>query len=108
MQEEVYNRFIQARNRNDLNELKKLYEENKNELLIKLEYGKLLAKQKKYNEALAILGSLLNTSKKAQALMSLGKLETRVGNYDSAREYFKGILEIREETFAMYELGKLE
>ena len=63
---------------------------------------------KYYNESLAILGSLINTGKKTQALMALGKLEMRFRNYDSAREYFKTILEIREDTYAMSELGRLE
>ena len=108
MKDEIYNEFIKAKNKRDLNKMRELYEQNKNDLSIKLEYGKLLARNKYYNEALAILGSLINTGKKTQALMALGKLEMRFRNYDSAREYFKSILEIREDTYAMSELGRLE
>ncbi len=108
MDNKTYEIFQEAKKRQDLYQMKKLYENNPNDKIICFEYAKLLSKKKKNNEARPIFLSLLNSQNRTYAMLELGKLEKSEGNIGEARNYFESLLNAQNRTYAMLELGRLE
>ena len=51
MDNAVYAKFMEAKNTGNISLMKHLYKKNKNEVIIKFEYGKMLARNKQLREA---------------------------------------------------------
>lgn len=111
MKDYVFKLFLDAKKTNDLKKMKYLYETNKNNLSIKLEYAKSLIDNRKISEAELLLNELLETNNYLYAMLELGKLEENRNNVLKAKEYFFNVLKyggFKDKNFALLELGKLE
>lgn len=73
--------------------------------LIILELGKLEALLGNYDEAREYLNSLISTSTKCYALLSLGEMEIERRNFELARFYFE---ELKDNVLAYDRLGNIE
>ena len=108
MDDYTYNLLKNSEQQGNLQQLEELYRKNKKDGKIALVYAKALIKNKYYKDARLILKSLLNTPYMADAILELGKLESRVDNVNIARKYFKELLYSKNRNISMLELGKLE
>ena len=111
----TYKKFQQAKRNKDLVQMKSLYEENRNENTIALEYAILLSKSNQYEEAKTIFMSLIKAPNKtrvtlSRAILELGKLECSLGDIERARICFTSLLNLSfcDRDYAKLELGKLE
>ena len=111
----TYKKFQQAKRNKDLVVMKRLYDENRNDNAIALEYAIALSKNDRYEEAKTIFMSLIKAPNKTRVFLSrtileLGKLECSQGNIERARTCFTSLLNLnsRDRDYAMFELGKLE
>lgn len=105
----IRDKMMRAKRNKDLELMKVLYENNRNNLQISLEYAKLLIEKNKKEEAREILIDLLNTQIDNCAMLELGRLEKQDGNIALARKYFNELLKFQDDkTCVMLELGKLE
>lgn len=112
MEKELYDNFITAKRSSNIIEIKKLYDSNPNNLIIKFEYAKLL-KKIDLDLAKKILKELIGTSNENFALLELGSIERGIGNYNMSHSYFERILKNsksndKDINCATLELGKLE
>lgn len=88
--------------------LKRLIKKEPNNVILKLEYAKILVELDKLDRARRIFEGLLETPIKKFAMFELGKLEVIEGNYKSARYYFETRLNYSSDKYSMLELAKLE
>lgn len=112
MEREIYNRFMTAKRNGNIIEMKKIYDINPNDLLIKFEYAKLLRKVD-VNAAKKLLKELIGSPNENFALLELGSIERSLGNYNMSYSYFQRIINgskssDKDRYFATMELGKLE
>ncbi len=92
--------------------MRKLYTEEPFDNIIKFELARVLIRfEDTLNEGRNyLLELLLHTSNRSYAMLELGKLEARLGNYEEAKSYFTDLIYLggQSKTYAMLELGKLE
>ena len=92
--------------------LRKLYTEEPFDNIIKFELARVLIRfEDTLNEGRNyLLELLLHTSNRSYAMLELGKLEARLGNYEEAKSYFTDLIYLggQSKTYATLELGKLE
>ncbi len=109
MEEELYLNLNKAKNNKDIALMKQLYNDNKEDYFVKLEYAKLLTlDETRKKEGLKLLIELLNTKKSTYAHLEIGKLAIKAGKFDVARKHFLVLLDTPLEEYALFELGKLE
>lgn len=109
MEEELYLNLNKAKNNKDIALMKQLYNDNKEDYFVKLEYAKLLIlDETRKKEGLKLLIELLNTKKSTYAHLEIGKLAIKAGKFDVARKHFLVLLDTPLEEYALFELGKLE
>ena len=85
MDNAVYAKFMEAKNTGNISLMKHLYKKNKNEVIIKFEYGKMLARNKQLREARKIFKEILSFDKNIYSLLELGRVEFKLGNIEEAR-----------------------
>ncbi len=113
MDEYTYKLFIDAKNSDDIDSMTSLYELNKNDPYIKLEYARMLIKRNQISFGRSLLLEVLESKyerDKNYALLELAKLELFQGDYETATKYLIKLLCSSMENdriFAMFELGKI-
>ncbi len=115
MNNNLYSRLQCALRDSNVDSLKRLYDENPDNLEIKFEYAKRL-KLYDLNFSKQLLLELVNDRRfknKYAAFIQLGIIERRMGNYNISRKYFQDILDSNESNeidkeYAKYEIGRLE
>ena len=85
----TFQKFNEIKSKNNVKEMKKLYEQNKNDLSIKFSYAKMLSQKRMFKEARIVLEELIGTSNETYARLELGKLEMKCKNYDLARKHLE-------------------
>lgn len=113
MDEYTYKLFIDAKNSDDIDFMANLYDVNKNDTYIKLEYARMLIKRNQMSFGRSLLLEVLDSKyerDKNYALLELAKLELFQGDYETATKYLMKLLCSSMENdriFAMFELGKI-
>ena len=103
-----YNEFLEAKSlikRREYKEaiiiLRKLYDLEPDDRLIKFELARVLTKNKKsLIEGKRLLEELLSTPSHTYAKLELGKLEASEGNIEKARSYFEELLTEQNKNYA--------
>ena len=92
-----------------LKRLEKLYEINVGDHFIEFEIAKIKAKDpKSMEEAKEMFEKLLQYSNSSVAVIELGKIAVKQGNFDKARTYFKKLIARENNLRAYFELANLE
>ena len=108
MDNAVYTKYIEAKKTGNMSLMKHLYKKHKNEVIIKFEYGKMLAKNNQLRDARKIFKEILGISENIFALLELGKVEFALGNVEEAKRIFHGLIGTKNHYIALFELGKIE
>lgn len=108
MDNAVYAKFIEAKNTGNISLMKHLYKKNKNDVIIKFEYGKMLARNKQLREARKIFKEILSFDKNIYSLLELGRVEFKLGNIEEARRIFLSLIGTKNQYHALFELGRIE
>lgn len=97
----TYSYFLEAKRKQDINLMRKLYENNMDDSIIKFEYGKMLAKRHKYSLAKPIFEDLIKTKNNTHAILELGRLEYTLGNVDRVRKHLESLLNTEGKLYAI-------
>lgn len=108
MDNAVYAKYIEAKNTGNMSLMKHLYKRHKDEVIIKFEYGKMLARNNQLREARKIFKEILGISESIYALLELGRVEFALGNVEEARSIFLGLMGTKNHNLALFEIGKIE
>ena len=108
MDNAVYAKFMEAKNTGNISLMKHLYKKNKNEVIIKFEYGKMLARNKQLREARKIFKEILSFDKNIYSLLELAKVEFMLGNIETSKVYLNTLLNTPNRNAATIELGRIE